>query len=1237
MPDARRIEPIEIEEEMQRSFLDYAMSVIVARALPDVRDGLKPVHRRILWGANEEGVRPPNGRRKSAYIVGSVLGKYHPHGDTALYDAMVRLGQDFASRYPLIDGQGNFGSADGDEAAAMRYCVTGDTLVATPDGTLRMDRIHPDARPNSDTDIDLKVLDRLGNPVRASKLFHSGSHPTLRVRTTSGYEITGTHNHPLLCLVGVAGVPMLLWKLLAELQPGDHVVLARRAAANCAATAGDAGELPHAEWQRAVLAGAMVSEGWASHHRAGFNNLDKDYFELVVDAYDAVVGGRRYVSNRVIRSGSRIYELDVQQLAELRSSPLAEMIGLRSESKRVPGFVWTAPPAFKLAFLRSLFTGDGSSSLLPRKTIQVSYSTRSPRLAAEAQQLLLEFGVASRQSRNARGEIKVVITNRHSARRFAANIGFMGAKQAKLQRELAQVPLVSRALSHDHIPFVADYIREECGSSGDDAKWLRRHNIDRVERWERDGDEILRRITSEEVQRVVEPLVNAGYLYAKVESVTDTGVQPVYSLRVDSDDHAFITNGFISHNTEARLNPLAMELLRDIDKETVDFQPNYDNESQEPIVLPARFPNLLANGSEGIAVGMATKIPPHNLGEVIDATVAMIDNPELTSEDLLRWVKGPDFPTGAQVMGTSGIRDAYTTGRGSIRVRSKVRIEENNRGGQRLVVTELPYQVSGDRLLMRIRDLVREGRLTGIVDIANENSREGTRLVIECRRDAVPQVVLNQLYKHTQLQDSFGVITLALVDGVPRVLNLAEMLSHYIAHQVTVVVRRTRYELRKARERAHILEGLLIALDHLDEVINLIRNAESADVARAQLMERYSLSEVQATAILDMQLRRLAALERRKLQEEYAELQARIAELQAILDDPSKVRGIVKEELGEIKRRFADPRRTEIRPDEGELSIEDLIAAEPVVVTVTRTGYVKRVALGDYRAQGRGGRGVRGANLKEDDIVQFLALTNTHHWVLFFTNKGRVYRVKVHELPEAAKNARGTYVANVPGATFQPDEKIAAVLDLDDYDDGKFLVLGTKNGMVKKTALSEYDSPRVGLIAINLRGDDELIGVKLTSGEDDLLFVSRKGMAVRFSESHVRPMGRQTSGVTAMRLRREDQVLAMEVVRPNADLLVVTDAGYGKRTPLEQYARKGRGIQGVKTAELTEVRGFIAGAHVVQDEDDIFLITDAGQIIRTRVNEVRRAGRATQGVRIMRLARTSGRVAAVAPVVKDEE
>ncbi len=809
MPEARRIEPVELEEEMQRSYLDYAMSVIVGRALPDVRDGLKPVHRRILWGAHEEGIRPGSPRRKSASIVGTVLGRYHPHGDSSVYDAMVRLGQNFASRYPLMDGQGNFGTADGDSAAAMRY-------------------------------------------------------------------------------------------------------------------------------------------------------------------------------------------------------------------------------------------------------------------------------------------------------------------------------------------------------------------------------------------------------------------------------------------TEARLSPLAMELLRDIEADTVDFSPNYDDQHQEPDVLPARFPNLLANGSGGIAVGMATNIPPHNLGEVIDAAAALMDNPDLTADDLMQYIKGPDFPTAALIMGAGGIRDAYRTGRGSIKVRARVRIEENTRGGQRIVVTELPYQVSGDRLLAKIGELVKTGKMTGISEIANESNKEGTRLVIDVRRDAVPQVVLNHLYKHTQLQDTFGVIMLALVDGVPRVLGLPEVLRHYIDHQIVVVVRRTRFHLRKAQERAHVLEGLLVALDHLDEVIELIRRSPSADEARGQLMTRYDLSEIQAVAILDMQLRRFAALERQKIQDEHAELRARINELQSILDDPSKVRSIVRDELAQVKEKYGDPRRTQILPDEGELSIEDLIAAEQVVLTVTRTGYVKRTPLDEYRAQGRGGKGVRGANLKVDDIVQFLFLTNTHHWVLFFTNQGRVYRVKVHEVPEAARSSRGTYVANIPGATFQPDERIAAVLDLKDYGGDRFLIAGTKQGMVKKTSLAEYDSPRVGLIAINLQDNDELIGVNLTSGEDDLLFVSHKGQAARFKEELVRPMGRQTRGVKAMKLRADDEVLSMDVVRDGADLFVVTDNGYGKRTALEQYPRKGRDTMGVRTATLTEARGFLAGSLVVQEDDDVFLITDGGHIIRLRAREIQRYGRAAQGVRMMRLGPTS-RVAAVAPVVKDEE
>jgi len=804
-PSSTRIQPIDVEEEMKRSFLDYAMSVIVSRALPDVRDGLKPVHRRILWGMLEQGIRPGSPRKKSARVVGDVLGKYHPHGDQAVYDALVRLGQGFSSRYPLIDPQGNFGSADGDPAAAMRY-------------------------------------------------------------------------------------------------------------------------------------------------------------------------------------------------------------------------------------------------------------------------------------------------------------------------------------------------------------------------------------------------------------------------------------------TEARLSSLAMELLTDLDKDTVDFVPNYDGEEREPSVMPSHFPNLLANGSSGIAVGMATNIPPHNLSEVIDATVHLIDHPEAGPEDLMAFVKGPDFPTGGQIMGMDGIRQAYLTGRGSVRVRAKVKIEEASGGGHRIVVTELPYQVSGDRLLEKVAELVKGGKLAGVADVKNETSKEGTRLVFKLRRDAVPHVVLNHLYKHTQLQDTFGVIMLALVNNVPRVLNLAEVLTNFIKHQIEVVTRRTKFELRKAEERAHILQGLLIAIEHIDEVIALIRAAASAEVAKTELMSRFGLSEVQALAILDMQLRRLAALERKKITDEYDELVERIRELLAILDDPDKLRAVVKSELSRIKAKHADARRTELRPDEGEFSIEDLIAEEQVVVTVSRTGYVKRVPLDAYRAQGRGGKGVRGANLKPDDIVQHLFVTNTHHWVLFFTNQGRVYRAKVHELPEGSRTARGTYVANVPGCGFQPRERIAAAMDIKDYSSGRYLVMATKRGMTKKTKLGEYDSPRTGLIAMNLREGDELIGVALTGGNDDIMLVSRRALAVRFSEKEVRAMGRQTAGVIGMRLRPGGDVIAMDVARPGAQLLVVTENGFGKRTLVSDYPRKGRGGIGVLTARLTEVKGHLAGAMVVTEDDEFFVISDRGQVIRQRVRDAKLASRATQGTRVQRLP-ANAQVADIAPVV----
>ncbi|MEV4051170.1 DNA gyrase subunit A [Amycolatopsis sp. NPDC049688] len=797
-PDHDRIEPVDIQQEMQRSYIDYAMSVIVSRALPDVRDGLKPVHRRVLYSMFDSGFRPDRGYNKCSRVVGDVMGNYHPHGDSAIYDALVRLAQPWSMRYPLIDGQGNFGSPGNDPAAAMRY-------------------------------------------------------------------------------------------------------------------------------------------------------------------------------------------------------------------------------------------------------------------------------------------------------------------------------------------------------------------------------------------------------------------------------------------TESRLAPLAMQMLADIEEDTVDFSDNYDGRTQEPDVLPSRFPNLLVNGGSGIAVGMATNIPPHNLREVSEGVVWALENPEATDDELLAAllvrIKGPDFPTKAMILGTSGIEDAYRTGRGSVRMRAVVEVEEDAKGRTILVVSELPYQVNPDNLVENIANLVRDGKLTGIADIADEsNSRSGMRIVITIKRDAVAKVVLNNLFKHTQLQQNFGVNMLALVDGVPRTLRLDQIIRHYVKHQVDVIVRRTKFRLKKAEERAHILRGYVKALDMLDEVIALIRRSPSADEARPALMELLDVDEIQATAILDMQLRRLAALERQRIIDQLAEIELEIADLKDILDKPERQRALIRDELMAIVEKYGDDRRTQIVGFGGDVTDEELIAVEDVVVTITRTGYAKRTKTDLYRSQKRGGKGVQGATLKQDDIVQHFFVCSTHDWILFFTNKGRVYRTKAYELPEANRNARGQHVANL--MAFQPDEQIAQVIEIKNYEVAPYLVLATKRGLVKKTKLTDFDSNRSGgLIAINLREGDELVGAVLAAAEDDLLLVSAEGQSIRFhaTDEALRPMGRPTSGVMGMRFNDGDELLGISVVKEGKFLLVATDGGYAKRTAIEDYPVQGRGGKGVLTIQHDRKRGRLVGALIVDAEDELYAITSSGGVIRTPAGDVRKAGRQTKGVRLMNL------------------
>jgi DNA gyrase subunit A len=686
--------------------------------------------------------------------------------------------------------------------------------------------------------------------------------------------------------------------------------------------------------------------------------------------------------------------------------------------------------------------------------------------------------------------------------------------------------------------------------------------------------------------------------------------------------------------TEARLAALSVHLLDGINEDTVDFVDNYSGERQEPSVLPSRFPNLLVNGSTGIAVGMATNMAPHNLSEVVDAVLYAIDHPDATAEDLSAFVKGPDFPTGAYIVGNKGIKDALLTGRGSIKMRAVTDVVEMPRKRHGIVVSEIPYQVSRDRIMTRIADSVRNKKITGIADLRDESDRDGTRLVVELKRDANPQVVLNQLFKHSQLEDTFAINAVALVDGVPKTMNLAELVHHYVAHQLEVIERRSAFRLRKAEERAHIVEGLLIALDNIDEVVRIIRSSEDVDAARASLLERFDLSEIQANHILDMPLRRLTALETDKLRAEFDDLQATIRDLNAILDSEERRRRVVADELSEIREKFGDARRSRIIPDEGDMSLEDLIADEELVVTITAAGYVKAVLAKSYRIQGRGGRGVRGQQLREDDVITHVLHTSAHAYLLFFSNRGKVYRIKAHGLPRQDRTAKGIMIQSV--LAMDPDERVEAIIDTRDYETSRFLVAFTRKGQVKKTRFSDYDSRNSVLVAISLQDGDEVVAVRATGGETDLMMLTRDAQGIRFSESDVRSTGRDTQGVRGIRLRAGDEVVAAVRVDEGEDLLLLTSGGYGKRTKMSAFNCQGRGGMGVIAMKLTKARGRLAAARAVATGDEIFITSSDGIVIRQASDEVSRQGRGATGVNVMNLEK-GAEVTAVALVPKEEE
>lgn len=1235
-----------------------------------------------------------------------------------VYDLTIEGTHNFA----LTSGVFVHNSVDGDPPAAMRYCVLGSTLVVTSKGLEKIEELSPNKQEAHHTSV-LSVNRRVNS---ASRWFDSGLHPTLKITTRQGLTLQGSYNHPILIWSKnqLSGKPNFEWKLLSEVTTGDIAIIDRTPDLLWPTellrlqqyTPKDSNYrtkikvLPKTlDEDLAFILGSLVSEGSITKDKIEFCNTDLKWISGFESAWKRVFPNCRL--HKFARKPSSYGKKPYMRL-EIHSHFVIEFLrnlGLatsKSPRRIIPHTIFKSPKSIVANFLKGYFEGDGSISSSSRM-VELSAISKSEELINQLQIMLLRFGiVGTKRFDKYRQTHKLYLRGLKNYKLFQKEIGFFSArKQEKLQSILARLhkdwPIM------DSIPFLRDYILSNLDYTlaWEKRDFLQKHSFDRymgLTQYSPDITSTVIPTIRKEALALSRGLIRNNYLFDPIISVEKAGTEKVYSLKVDSNCHSFIGNGFINHNTEVRPAKITEELLRDIEKETVDLEPNFDGTLKEPKYLPSLLPNLLLMGAEGIAVGMATKIPPHNLTEVVDAIIATIekgkivpvkteepknggteepvsaefilkridlavssgkaqalkDEPinapivdfhsDITIEELTKIVKGPDFPTRGVIHGGKTLPEVYSTGRGRIIVRGIAKIEDSGRK-TRILITELPYQVNKATLVARIAELVRDKKLAGISDLRDESDRHGMTIVIELKKDAKPKAVLNNLYKHTDLQNSFPANFVALVNGVPKTLNLKQILVEYIKHRQEVIAKRSLYNLTEAKRRAHILEGLKIALDNLDAVIKTIRSSHDSDIARNNLMQKFGLTEIQAIAILDMQLRRLSALEREKIEEEYKKVGELIDYLTDLLTHPEKILKVINDELVELKKTYGDERRTKIiQAPIGEISEEDLVAQEDSIITITKTGYVKRVAPGTFRAQRRGGVGVVGMTTKEEDEIAHLLSATTHDNLMFFTNKGRVFGVRVWEIPESARQSKGQAVVNL--INIEQGEQVEAVLTLPKANEAKFLVLATRKGVVKRTSLDQFKNLRQsGLIAIRLDKEDDLAWVKPTTGKDHIVMVTRKGKSVRFSENDARPMGRPTRGVRGITLGAGDEVVGMEAIPEKLpvitdkrrkvfrDILVVTQRGLGKRTPIQYFPLQKRGGMGVKVAELTPKTGDVTAARLVTENiGEIIMTSRGGQVIKLPLKNIPKLGRATQGVILMRFGKDkSDTVAAVAAIEKD--
>ena len=1211
----------EISGEMKKAYLDYAMSVIVSRAIPSIEDGLKPVQRRILYSMNAMGLKPGTQTKKSARIVGDVIGKYHPHGDTAVYDAMVRMAQTFSLRYPLVFGQGNFGSVDGDPPAAYRYCVTGDTLILTNKGILPINKISN----KKESKINLKIASYDNKKNSAIKFFNSGKHKTINILTKSNYFLEGSYNHPVLIWgLGSNFKPTISWKLLENLNESDILVINRKNQLFSNNSFSLEPYFPKKGFKNeiklpsrmnknlAFLLGALVSEGSFHNKQILFINKDKEFYNKVRDIILSEFKGVQIYERKLKGECKELSIYEQKVVMFLQNIGLKKV---KSHGKEIPFSTLQSKKEHLKNFLIALYEGDGSVQLVVDKrhggkSIQLTYDSKSKKLIKNLKILLLNFGiVTSRPYIDKRNNcFKLYVSSVDNIFQFYSKIGFFSKKKNEILKLITKVNSL-RLSKTDFIPFLNDYLRKKYV-----GEFISKNNFDRYNSLTKNYKKLIKIIDSED-KKLIDWILKNRFYFDQLIKVEKTNKQKtVYSIKVNSKCHSFVANGIINHNTEAKLMPISSELIQDIDKETVKFLPNFDNSMKEPELLPGKLPALMLNGATGIAVGMATNIPPHNLSEVCDAIIAYIQKPGINLKGLLNMIQGPDFPTGGSVSGD--MAELYKTGRGKLILRGKVSIEKVTKKKEAIVITEIPYMLNKSTLVTQIANLIQSKRVKNVSDLRDESSKGKIRIVIELKKDTNSKFVVNSLYKYTRLQDSFNVNFLALVGGQPKILGLIDVLEQYVKYRKIIVINRTKYELKKATDRQEIVEGLLIALKNIDNIISTIKKSKNTTEALESLVKKFKLTRKQAQAVLETKLQQLTSLEQDKLKKEAKELKLKIADYEKILGNVKEVLKIIVKEVKELKTKYGDNRKTNILKRVSDISEKDLVQKKEVVVTITDKGYCKRMDVKSYREQKRGGKGVIGSNLATGDFAKQLITCSTHDYLMFFTTRGRVLWLKAYDIPGAERYSKGKALINLLKLS---NEKVTNVISVEDFEDCLFMA--TKKGVVKRISLKNFSKPRVsGVKAINLpvNNSDNLISVQLVKKNQEVLLVTKKGKAIKFNSSDVRKMGRASYGVTGIKLDNEDEVVSMEILVTEA-ILTISENGYGKRTAVKDYRKTARAGKGVINMKVTAKTGNVVTSVAVNPEDGIIITTAKGIVIRTSLKNIRVMGRAAQGVRVVKL------------------